>query len=124
MTGFATFDEFLAVPRATALALSPDGRRLVGALGRLSDKGDEFVDAVWEFDPAGAEPARQLTRSEKGEKAPAFCPDGSLLFLSRRGAEDDEPAALWRLPAAGEARSVLTRPGGVSGVAVARESGR
>ncbi len=125
MTGFATFDEFLALPRATALALSPDGRRLVGALGRLNEKGDEFVDALWEFDPAGAQPARQLTRSAKGEKAPVFCPDGSLLFVSRRGAEgDDDPAQLWQLPATGEARTVVSRPGGVSSAAVARDSGR
>jgi dipeptidyl aminopeptidase/acylaminoacyl peptidase len=48
-------------------------------------------------------------------------PDGSLLFTSARDDDDKAPASLWVLPAlGGEAREALRRPGGVTGVAVAR----
>jgi dipeptidyl aminopeptidase/acylaminoacyl peptidase len=123
MSGFATFDDYLALPRVTDLVLSPDGTRLVAVIGTLNEKGNEFVDALWEMDPAGAAPARRLTRSAKGDRAPAFLPDGSVLFVSRRGDEDSDPASLWRLPLAGEAEEVLRRPGGVARAAVARETG-
>src|SRR5690606_40773197 len=69
--------------------------------------------------------------SAKGEQHPAFLPDSSLLFTSARPdpatapTEGDDPKpALWHLPAGpGEARVVATRPGGISGVAVARDAG-
>jgi dipeptidyl aminopeptidase/acylaminoacyl peptidase len=123
MTGFASFDDFLALARVTDLALSVDGSRLVATVAELNDDGNELISALWELDPSGAAEARRLTRSDKGTGTARFRPDGSLLFTSRRDAEDDDPAALWRLPRAGEAERVLTRPGGVSSVAVAREAG-
>ncbi|MDT4943141.1 MAG: hypothetical protein QOJ34_3230, partial [Pseudonocardiales bacterium] len=124
MTDFDSMDSYLALPRVTDLALSPDGGRLVATIGRLDEKGAERINALWELDPAGSAEARQLTRSDKGESAPAFCPDRSLLFVSRRGAkDDDEPAALWRLPVSGEPEQVHARPGGVAGVIVARDAG-
>src|SRR4051812_4249430 len=123
MTDFDTMNSYLALPRVIDLALSTDGARLVATIGDLNDEGNERVNALWELDPAGAGEARRLTRSDKGEASPAFCPDGSLLFLSKRGGDDDTPAALWRLPATGEAEQLVSRPGGVAGVAVARESG-
>ncbi|MDT4921529.1 MAG: hypothetical protein QOI15_2431 [Pseudonocardiales bacterium] len=124
MTDFDSMDSYLALPRVTDLALSPDGGRLVATIGRLDEKGAERINALWELDPAGSAEARQLTRSDKGESAPAFCPDGSLLFVSRRGAkDDDEPAALWRLPVTGEPEQALTRPGGVANLVVARDAG-
>jgi dipeptidyl aminopeptidase/acylaminoacyl peptidase len=46
-----------------------------------------------------------------------------LLFVSKRGGEDDDPPALWRLPITGEAERVLSRPGGVAAVRVARDAG-
>src|SRR5206468_7514057 len=74
--------------------------------------------------------ARRLTRSAPGESAPVWAPDGSLLFTSARpdpaakpGSDEPKPA-LWSLPAdGGEARLLLSRPGGVSGVVVAGDSG-
>ena len=98
MSGFASFDDFVTTARVDSLVLSPDGSRLVAGVSELSDDGDRFVSALWELDPAGETPARRLTRSDKGEKGAAFHPDGSLLFVSGRGAADDEPPALWRLP--------------------------
>ncbi len=121
MTGFASFDDFLAHPRITDLALSHDGTRLVATISVLRDDGDKLVDSLWEIDPSGAVDAARLTRSDKDETGPCFHPDGSLLFVSARDADDDSPAALWRLPAVGEAERALTRPGGVAQVAVARD---
>src|SRR5947209_10879774 len=101
--------------------MSPDGRRLVATIAQLDDKRSKYVSALWEIDPDGAHAARRLTWSARGESAPRWLPDGSLLFLSARGDDDGDPAAVWQLPAGGgEARKVLQRPGGVVGLAVAR----
>src|SRR5690606_8358786 len=64
----------------------------------------------------------------KGEAGPAFLPGGDLLFTSARPdperKDDEETPMLWLLPAAGgEARVVATRPGGIGGLVVARDSG-
>jgi dipeptidyl aminopeptidase/acylaminoacyl peptidase len=130
-TPFHDLDAYLALPRLTGLLLSPDGARLVTTVGTLDPERVRYVNAAWEIDPAGERPARRLTRSAKGETPVAFLPDGGLLFTSARPdpevkAEngDDEPAALWLLPAgAGEARVVAVRPGGVKGAVVARDDG-
>jgi dipeptidyl aminopeptidase/acylaminoacyl peptidase len=119
---FDDFSEYLSVPRVSGLRLSPDGSRLVAAVGTLNEEGNTFVNALWEIDPTAGRDARRLTFSEKGESGAAFLPDGSLLFVSTRGDDDAKPA-LWMLDAAGgEARKVLERPGGVHAVAVARNA--
>ncbi len=128
-TPFADLDRYIALPRVGGLVLSPDGARLITAVATLDPKKTRYVTALWEIDPAGDRPARRLTRSAKGESGAAFLPDGSLLFVSARpdpeaADADEEGAALWLLPAGGgEARVVGTRPGGVSGVVVARGAG-
>lgn len=125
MSDFDEFSDYLAISRVTDLALSPDGTGLVATVAGLNPDGDTFVNALWAIDPNGVHRPQRLTRSDKGESHPAFEPDGSVLFLSSRGAEDDDaPAALWRLPAGpGEARKVLERPGGVAAITVARAAG-
>src|SRR5215213_884919 len=102
-TPFDDLDEFLALPRVSGLAVSPDGSRVVTSIAELNDKRTEFVNAIWELDPAGSQPARRLTRGAKGESSPAFTADGDLLFVAARPTADDDnpPASLWRLPAAG-----------------------
>lgn len=102
-TPFHDLDDFLALPRVSGLAVSPDGSRVVTTIAELNDKRTEFVSAVWELDPAGNRPARRLTRGAKGESAPAFTADNDLLFIAARATAeaDPPPAALWRLPAAG-----------------------
>ncbi|GAA3607950.1 S9 family peptidase [Kineosporia mesophila] len=128
--GFGDLDHFLEQPRISGLALSPDGTRLVTAVSVLGPKRTNYVSSLWEVpaDPSGPAPHR-LTWGAGGESGPAFRPDGSLLFLTSRPdpdeeAGDEQPAALWLLPAnAGEARPFVTRPGGVSGVVVAADSG-
>ncbi|MFS0897463.1 prolyl oligopeptidase family serine peptidase [Mycolicibacterium litorale] len=123
---FDDLDAFLALPRVSGLAVSPDGSRVVTTISELDDTATEFVTAIWELDPAGRDPARRLTRGAKGERAPAFTPGGDLLFLASRPTKDDQspPAALWRLPAAGgEAVEELAVPGGVAAVHCARAAG-
>jgi dipeptidyl aminopeptidase/acylaminoacyl peptidase len=124
-------DAYLALPRVSGLALSPDGSRLVTSVSTVAPDGTKFQSALWQLDPAGESPSRRLTRSAKGETGAAFLPDGSIVFTSARpdpdakkGDERDDRAALWLLPAGGgEARLLADPPAGVDGVAVARDSG-
>jgi dipeptidyl aminopeptidase/acylaminoacyl peptidase len=130
-TPFQDLDQYIALPRLGGLALSTDGTRLVVAMNVLDPKRTRYVTALWEVDPRGERAPNRLTRSAKGENDAAFLPDGSLLFVSARpdpavaSEDDDDPvSALWRLPAGGgEAAVLATRPGGVSGVIVAHDSG-
>ncbi|MFQ1003800.1 S9 family peptidase [Modestobacter sp. SSW1-42] len=127
---FHRLADFVALPRLGGLALSPDGSRLVTSVATLDAEGKKWQSALWEVDPAGQRPARRLTRGAAGESNPVFTPSGELLFTSARpdpaaGKDAGEPKpALWALsPEGGEARLVLSRSSGVSGVAVAADSG-
>ncbi|WP_232667237.1 prolyl oligopeptidase family serine peptidase [Pseudonocardia sp. TRM90224] len=123
---FHDLSAYQHLPRLSGLALSPDGRRLVTAVSAIDAEGTRFRAALWEVDPAGERPARRLTRGSKGESGAAFTAVGDLLFTSSRpdpdrtGQSDDAPAALWRLPVAGEAEVVGTRAGGIGVVVAAR----
>ncbi len=128
-TPFSSLADFVAVPRVAALALSADGTRLAMSVHTLDPEKKKWQSALWETDPTGRRAARRLTRSAPGESSPRWAPDGSLLFTSARPdpgtpeAGDPEPA-LWSLPeGGGEARLVLSRPGGVGSFAVAADSG-
>ncbi len=132
-TPFGDLTDYVAIPRIGALRLAPDGSWLAAAVQTLSADGKKYLTSLWRIDPGGAPPQR-LTRSAEGEGGPRFLPDGSLLFTSRRpdpgtgpARADGAPAegaALWLLPAGGgEARVVVTLPGGVSAVEVAAGTG-
>ena len=124
MSDYADPAVFTALPRLTGLALSRDGARLVATVQRPDAAGARYVSSLVEVPLTGGEPVR-LTRSEQGESAPAFGPDGSLLFTSARpdpGA-DDEDAALWVLPPTGEPRLLARCAGGLSGPVVAADAG-
>ena len=121
-----TFDGFIAMPRLSALKLSPDGKRLVVAVARPDAEGKKMKTALWQVDPAGKAKPRRITRSAAGESVAAFGRDGSLLFTSARPDPDvkEDPdnkiTALWMLPAeGGEARLLLAPEGGINGVTVA-----
>jgi dipeptidyl aminopeptidase/acylaminoacyl peptidase len=123
---YADLPAFVSLPRVTGLALSPDGSRLVASVQQPDRKGALYVSALWEVPLGGGEPVR-LTRSEKGESAPAFLPDGWLLFTSARPEPDadseDEESAVWVLPPSGEPRVLARTPGGLSAPVVARHTG-
>src|SRR3954470_1288844 len=128
---FHRLADFVALPRIGGLALSRDGQRLVVSVQTLDPEKKKWQSALWEVDPDGRRPAHRLTRSAPGEASPAWAPDGSLPVTSARpdpqapADKNGEPKpALWALPpGGGEARLVLTRSGGVSGFAVAADSG-
>ena len=127
LTPFHDLDHYLAIPRVSGLALSPDGMRLVTTVATLNGKGTEYATALWELDPAGQKQARRITRSAKGEAGAAFAANGDVYFTSARpdpeSPEGDPVNALWLLPAGGgEARVVLNRPGGVASVLTARNA--
>jgi len=131
---FRDLRDFIAIPRLTALRLSPDGTWLAAAVQAVDADGKKFVSSIWRIDasPAGTgRPPVRLTRSAEGEDGPRFLPDGSLLFISKRpgpaagkAAGQDgtaDKAALWLLPAGGgEASRVAAPPGGIAGLATAR----
>jgi dipeptidyl aminopeptidase/acylaminoacyl peptidase len=124
---FVDLDAYFALRRVSGLAVSVDGSRVVTTISELNEKRTEYVTAVWELDRDGRAEARRLTRGAKGESAPVFTANGDLLFVAVRPTEDDDepPAALWKLPAAGgEAVEVLALPGGVEAVLAARGAAR
>jgi dipeptidyl aminopeptidase/acylaminoacyl peptidase len=113
-----------SIPRVASMVLSPDGRRLVMSVQTLSADSTRFVTSLWEVSADGATAPRRLTFSDKGEANPAFLPDGSLVFSSGRSdptvKEDEAESRLWVLPAGGgEARAVISIPGGVRAIAAA-----
>ncbi len=128
-TAFEQMTDYVALPRLSGLAISPDGGRLVTTVSSLSADAKKYVAAVWALDPAGVAAPSRLTRAATGESQPQFLPDGSLLFTSKRADPDDsdntdDKVGLWRLPAGGgEAALIASRPGGIGAVAVARSAG-
>jgi dipeptidyl aminopeptidase/acylaminoacyl peptidase len=137
---FTNLDDYNALPRIEGLVLSPDGARLVCSVQTLSSDRTTFQTSLWEVDPDGVRPARRLTRSAAGESAPAFGAGGDLLFISKRPSGDkgskavgdvadaadasSQVPALWCLPVAGgEPRTLVSAPGGLTGVYVARDAG-
>ena len=105
-TPFHDLTDFTAIPRVTALRLSPDGGWLAAAVQTLSADGKKYLTSLWRVDTGGG-PARRLTRSAEGEANPRFLPDGSLLFTSRRP-DPGRPARRrrrrWRRPVAASPR--------------------
>lgn len=123
---FADLDHYIALPRVSGLAMSPDGHRLVTTVATLDDASTKYVSALWEIDPAGDGAAHRLTQGADSATAPTFDGSGSLWFI-RKSAQDpdaDPQAALWRLPAVGEAERVALRPGGVASIVTATASDR
>ena len=141
VTPFEDLHQYVSIPRVTGLRLSPDGTWLAATVQQPDPDGTKFSTGIWRI-PAGGPggspglspvPVR-LTRSAQGEDMPAFLPDGSLLFVSKRpdpaagsaGGPDDPQQdgakpALWLLPAAGgDARRIAAPPGGVGGIVTAR----
>jgi len=127
-TPFHDLDAFVALPRMSGLAMSPDGSQLVLAVSTPDAKSHRYQSALWRIDPAGIRPAVRLTRGATGESSAAFTNAGDLLFTSKREDSEDpgsesEAAPLWLLPAGlGEARVLASRAGGFAGVLAATEA--
>jgi dipeptidyl aminopeptidase/acylaminoacyl peptidase len=121
--------EYVTIPRVTALRLAPDGSWLAAVVQTVGGEPPKYLSSVWRIDTAGDRECVRLTRSAEGEASPAFLPDGSLLFASKRpdpgagkkdaDASKDKPA-VWLLPAVGgEPRRIAAPGGGVTGLAAA-----
>ncbi|WP_404434459.1 prolyl oligopeptidase family serine peptidase [Microbacterium lacus] len=129
-TPFDSLPDYLALPRIEGLALSPDGRRVVLTVATLKKDGTGFDRSLWAVPADGSDGsggATRLTRSAKGESAPAFTAAGDVLFVSARPDSDaeteEEAGQLWILPATGgDARAVTRLAGGVSQIAAVAEA--
>jgi dipeptidyl aminopeptidase/acylaminoacyl peptidase len=121
--------EYVTIPRVAALRLSPDGSWLAAVVQTVGGEPPKYLSSIWRIDTAGDRECVRLTRSAEGEASPAFLPDGSLLFASKRpdpeaGKKDAEASkdkpAVWLLPAVGgEPRRIAAPGGGVTGLAAA-----
>lgn len=89
-------DELVRFPTLGAVALSPDGTRVVYGVTRADFEKDAFVTQLFLAKgdaPAGS--AVQLTRGEKSSTAPAWSPDGQwIAFLSPRVGDKNQVFAL------------------------------
>src|SRR4051794_35435204 len=128
-TPFHSLDDYIALPRVEALALSPDGGTVVLTVAVLKKDATGYERSLWAVPSDGSGAPKRLTRSAKGETGAAFTASGDILFVSARpdadGEADDESGQLWLLPAGGgEARPVTRLAGGagqISAVAEARD---
>ena len=130
MTDF-DFDSFLALPRLSGLRLSPDGRRLVVAVGGPDPEGKRMRSALWQVDPAGvAAPAspdplggrRGRRRGVPARRlAPLHLEPARPGREARPGPEGPRPLAAARRAAARRDSSPLPE-GGVDGLATARDA--
>jgi dipeptidyl aminopeptidase/acylaminoacyl peptidase len=125
MVDFADVEQFTSLRRVTGLVARPDGRRVVVTCQEPDRDRARYISSLWDVDPSGVREATRLTWSEKGESAPAFMPDGSVLFVSARPHPDqvEDDAALWVLPPVGEPTVFATSSGGLSNPVVAGASG-
>jgi len=126
-TPFHSLDDYISLPRVEALALSPDGTRVVLTVAVLKKDATAYERSLWAVPADGSGTAKRLTRSAKGEAGAAFTPGGDVLFISGRpdadGDADDESGQLWLLPAAGgEARPVTRLAGGAGQIAATAEA--
>ena len=124
---FHSLDDYIALPRIEALALSPDGSRVVLTVATLNKDKTAYDRSLWEVAADGSGSPKRLTRSAKGEAGAAFLPNGDVVFVSARpdsdAAADDESGQLWVLPAGGgEARPATRLAGGVSAIAATAEA--
>ncbi len=95
--------------------LSPDGTRLVYALGETSRETGKGASQLWVCDPDGAN-RRQMTWTGTRNSDPNWAPDGrTIAFISDRGDERGQVVCL--LPVdGGEARELTRHAQGIIGL--------
>lgn len=95
-----TPEDLLQLRRINAVAVSPDGQRLVYALGEPDIEANTVRADLWERDLTAddARPRRLTETPDDSESSPAYSPDGErLFFLSARSGSSQ----LWSMPARG-----------------------
>jgi len=106
----------------SAPTLTPDGRLLAVALGRIDLEADEYRAELWIMPTDGSAPPRRFT-SGRRDVRPRFSPDGRWLAFLRAG-EDDKPQLHVMATDGGEPRRVCEHPLGVEGFAWSPDSTR
>ena len=109
--------DLMKIASVSTPRISPDGARVAYAVSEVKmekDKEWKTVSQIWVVAIEGEKP-RQFTRGDKSSSAPEWSTDGKMLaFLSDR--EKDGERQVWMMMAdGGEAWSVTSHKGGVSG---------
>jgi dipeptidyl aminopeptidase/acylaminoacyl peptidase len=110
----------LRVPSAPTL--TPDGRLVAFAVGRLDLEANEYRAELWLAPTDGSAPPRRFT-SGRRDVRPRFSPDGRWLAFLRAG-EDDKPQLNVMATDGGEPRRLAEHPLGVEGFAWSPDSTR
>ena len=113
-----TLEQSLSIQRARSVALSPDGSRVAWVLStpRAADEPPGRAhNAVWVMHTTESAAPRRYTRAGLSASAPGFTPDSKrLVFVSKRGDDEDAKSQLWAMPLdGGEASAVTKAPDGV-----------
>jgi dipeptidyl aminopeptidase/acylaminoacyl peptidase len=107
----------------TSLSLSPDGRLVAVAVGRVDLDKNTYRGDIWVVPTDGSASPRRFTAGPRDGR-PRFSPDGRLLAFVR-AADDDAKPQLHVMPAdGGEARQVCEHPLGVEAFAWSPDSTR
>lgn len=106
-----TLDQIVALERAGAPAISPDGRFVAYTVRDTDFVANAFVTQVWIADAATGT-SRPLTQGKKSSDAPAWSPDGrTIAFASERG----EKRQVWLLDlSGGDALPLTTAEDGIA----------
>jgi dipeptidyl aminopeptidase/acylaminoacyl peptidase len=106
----------------SAPTLTPDGRLLAVAVGRIDLEADRYRSDLWLLPTDGSAPPRRFT-SGRRDLRPRFSPDGRwLAFL--RAPDDDRPQLHVMATDGGEPRQVGEHPLGVEAFAWGPDSTR
>jgi dipeptidyl aminopeptidase/acylaminoacyl peptidase len=106
----------------SAPSLSPDGRLVVVAVGRLDLEANAYRGDLWVTPTDGSAPPRRFTAGKRDGR-PRFSPDGRWIAFLR--ASDDDKPQLHVMPAdGGEPRRVCEHPLGAEAFAWSPDSTR
>src|SRR5512132_347645 len=106
----------------SAPTLTPDGRLLAVAVGRIDLEADEYRADLWIMPTDGSAPPRRFT-SGRRDVRPRFSPDGRWLAFLRAG-DDDKPQLHVMATDGGEPRRLGEHPLGVEAFAWSPHSTR
>jgi dipeptidyl aminopeptidase/acylaminoacyl peptidase len=106
----------------SAPTLSPDGRLVAVAVGRIDVEADEYRSDLWVMPTDGSVPPRRFT-SGRRDLRPRFSPDGRQLAFLRAG-EGEKPQLHVMAVDGGEPRRVCEHPLGVESFAWSPDSTR
>jgi dipeptidyl aminopeptidase/acylaminoacyl peptidase len=106
----------------SAPSLSPDGRLVVVAVGRIDLEANAYRGDLWVTPTDGSAPPRRFTTGKRDGR-PRFSPDGRWIAFLRAG--DEDKPQLHVMPAdGGEPRRLCEHPLGVEAFAWSPESTR